>query len=137
MKKIQIEATVRGDTDKVWQYWTEPQHITKWAFASDDWEAPHAENDVLTGGKFLTRMSAKDGFSSFDFTGIYSEVIPKEKIAYAMDDGRTVTIAFEKVGEDAVKIVEEFEMESENTEELQREGWQAILNNFKKHAEGS
>jgi uncharacterized protein YndB with AHSA1/START domain len=137
MNKIKVEVTVNCSIDKVWEYWTGPEHITKWAFASDDWECPHAENDLREGGKFLTRMSAKDGSSAFDFTGTYTKIIPHEKIEYTMDDGRTVTIDFEKVDGEGVKISEEFEMESENSEELQRTGWQAILNNFKRHTENN
>ena len=136
MKKITVETIVKGSPEKVWKFWNEPEHITKWAFASDDWEAPHAENDPVTGGKFLTRMSAKDGSSSFDFAGTYTNVVPLQKMEYAMSDGRTVTINFETLG-DSVKVTEEFEMETENTEELQRSGWQAILENFKKHVESN
>jgi uncharacterized protein YndB with AHSA1/START domain len=137
MNKIKIEATVNESIDKVWEYWTKPEHVTKWAFASDEWECLHAENDLREGGKFLTRMSAKDGSSAFDFTGTYTKIIPHEKIEYTMDDGRTVTTDFEKVDGEGVKISEEFEMESENSEELQRAGWQAILNNFKRHTENN
>jgi uncharacterized protein YndB with AHSA1/START domain len=137
MNKIKIEATVNESIDKVWEYWTKPEHITKWAFASDDWECPHAENDLREGGKFLTRMAARDGSSAFDFTGTYTKIIPHEKIEYTMDDGRTVTIDFEKADGEGVKVIEEFEMESENSEELQRTGWQAILDNFKSHTENN
>ncbi len=135
MKKIKIETVVNSPIDKVWDSWTNPKHITKWAFASDDWEAPHAENDARTGGKFLTRMAAKDGSAAFDFTGTYTNVIPNEKIEYTMDDGRTVTADFQKVSDNSVKIVQEFEMEHENSEEKQRGGWQAILENFKNYTE--
>ena len=135
MQKIKIETVVNSNIDKVWEYWTNPDHIIKWAFASDDWECPHAENDLGEGKKFLTRMSDKDGSSSFDVVGTYTTVIPKEKIAYVMDDNRSVVTDFEKAGDNSVKIIQEFEMESENSEELQRNGWQAILDNFKKHVE--
>jgi uncharacterized protein YndB with AHSA1/START domain len=133
-QKITIETIVHASMDKVWDSWTNPTHITKWAFASDDWEAPHAENDVREGGKFLTRMAAKDGSAAFDFTGTYTKVIPNELIEYTIADGRTVSAHFEQVG-DSVKIVQEFEMENENSEELQRSGWQAILDNYKKYTE--
>ncbi len=137
MKKIIVEVTVDASIEKVWDYWTNPEHITKWAFADDSWEAPHAENDLKNGGKFLTKMSAKDGSSGFDFTGVYTNVVPLEKIDYTLDDGRTVSIDFQKIDDNSVKIVEEFEMENENTEELQRSGWQAFMNNFKKYTENS
>ncbi len=137
MQKIKVETIIKGDIEKVWKFWNEPEHITKWAFASDDWECPYAENDLKEGGRFLTRMSAKDGSSSFDFTGTYTKVVPFEKIEYIMDgaDARAGVITFEKVGEDAVKIIEEFDPENENPEEMQRTGWQAILVNFQKHIE--
>ncbi len=137
MKKIKIETIVNADIDKVWEYWNSPDHITKWAFASLDWECPYAENDLKEGGRLLTRMTAKDGSSSFDDTGTYTTVVPKTKIEYTMDDGRTVSIDFEEINTDSIKITEEFEMENENSEELQRNGWQAILDNFKKHAENN
>lgn len=134
--KIKVETTVSAPIEKVWEYWNEPGHITKWAFASDDWECPHAENDLREGGKSLVRMAAKDGSSSFDIISTYTTVVTNKKIEYTMDDGRTVAIDFEEEG-DSVKIVEEFEMENENSEELQRSGWQAILNNFKKYTESN
>lgn len=139
MQKIKVETIVKVDMEKVWKFWNDPEHITKWAFASDDWESPYAENDLKTGGKFLTRMSAKDGSVSFDLTGTYTNVIPNEKIEYTMDgeDTRTVAITFEKVGEDSVKVTEEFDPENINSEEMQRGGWQAILENFKKHVENN
>ncbi len=137
MKTIHVETIVHSPVEKVWEYWNTPAHITKWAFATDDWEAPHAENDLREGGKFMTRMSAKDGSVSFDFTGAYTTVVPYEKIEYTMDDGRTVSIVFEKIDESTTKLIEVFEMESENPEEMQRGGWQAILENFKKYTESN
>jgi uncharacterized protein YndB with AHSA1/START domain len=134
-KKIKIETIVSAPIDKVWKYWTEPEHITKWAFASDDWEAPYSENDLRVGGKFVTKMAAKDGSVSFDFGGVYTKVIPNERIEYTMGDGRTVSVWFEEVGENKIKVYNEFEMETQNSEEMQRAGWQAILENFKKHVE--
>ena len=136
MKKIKVETTISGDIKRVWEFWNAPAHITKWAFASDDWECPGAVNDLRVGGKFLTRMSAKDGSNSFDFTGKYTKVVPFEKIEYTSDDGRTVSVDFQKIGDNSVKITEEFELENVNPEKMQRDGWQTILNNFKKHTEG-
>jgi uncharacterized protein YndB with AHSA1/START domain len=135
-KSISIEAIVNAPIDKIWQYWNTPEHITKWAFASDTWEAPHAENDLRTGGRFLTRMQAKDGSGGFDFEGTYTHVAPNEVIEYEMDDGRKVTTVFSETT-DGVKVNTTFDLEHENTEEKQREGWQAILNNFKKYVENN
>lgn len=131
---ITVQTTVFAPLEKVWRQWTEPAHITKWAFASDDWEAPAAENDVRTGGQFKTVMAAKDKSASFDFTGQYTDVQEHTVIAYDMDDGRHVTIKFEQVPE-GTKVTETFDPEQENSLELQRSGWQSILENFKRHVE--
>lgn len=136
MKKITVETIVLKDIDTVWKSWNEPEHITKWAFASDDWECSHAENDLREGGKFLTRMSAKNKSEGFDFNGVYTKVVPNKTIEYIIDGGRTVVVNFEQIGPNSVKVIEEFEMEDINSEELQRAGWQSILENFKKHTEG-
>ena len=132
MQPITIETTVNAPIEKVWEYWNKPEHITKWAFASDDWHAPASENDVRTGGKFKTRMEAKDGSSGFDFEGTYTNVKENELIEYEMSDGRKVSVKFEQTPE-GVKITETFDPENENTPEVQRSGWQAILDNFKKY----
>ena len=134
MNTITIEATIKSTPERVWELWNDPKSITQWAFASDDWECPYAENDVRVGGKFLTRMSAKDKSAAFDFTGTYTEVLPQQKLAYTMDDGRKVTVTFDDLG-NSVHVVETFEPERENPAEMQRSGWQAMLNNFKKWAE--
>ncbi len=131
---ITIETIVSAPLSKVWECWNEPQHITKWAFASDDWEAPHAENDLQVGGKFVTTMAAKDKSASFDFGGVYTVVKDNESIEYDMDDGRHVKIEFTQVPE-GVKVIETFDPEEENPREMQKNGWQAILNNFKKYTE--
>jgi uncharacterized protein YndB with AHSA1/START domain len=132
--KITVETTVNASINKVWQYWTEPKHIEKWNNASDDWHTPHAENDLRVGGKFLSRMEAKDGSFGFDFEGIYSEVIPFEKIKYGLEDGREVEIMFNGKGQ-TTEVIEIFDAENENPIEMQKGGWQAILNNFKKYVE--
>ena len=131
---ITIETTVNAPIEKVWKMWNAPEHITKWATGSPDWHTPYAENDLRVGGKFLSRMSAKDGSASFDFIGTYDDVQTHKTIAYTMEDGRTAKIIFTALGKN-VKIVETFEAETENTPELQRAGWQTILDNFKKHVE--
>lgn len=118
----------------VWQTWNEPDHIIRWAFASDDWEAPAAENDLRTGGTFKTVMAAKDKSARFDFTGTYTEVREREYIAYTMSDGRRVQIAFAETPE-GVHITETFDPENENSIEVQRSGWQSILDNFKRYTE--
>jgi uncharacterized protein YndB with AHSA1/START domain len=131
---ITIEAAVKAPVAKVWELWNTPAHITKWNAASDDWHSPSSENDLRPGGKFSTRMEAKDGSFGFDFGGIYDEVIVNEKIAYTMGDGRKVTVIFEDQGGET-HVTETFEAESEHPADFQRAGWQAILNNFKKYAE--
>lgn len=131
---ITVETTIHAPIEKVWECWTDPKHIVNWAFASDDWEAPAAENDVRTGGKFKTVMAAKDKSASFDFTGVYTDVKNHELIEYDMSDGRHVQTVFEKTPE-GVRVVETFDPESENPLEMQRGGWQTILDNFKKYVE--
>lgn len=133
---ITINADISAPIEKVWQYWTEPQHIMKLAFADDTWEAPRAENDLRTGGKFFTRMQAKDGSAGFDFSGVYTEVKEYEVIAYEMDDGRQVRAEFSSTP-DGVHIEQTFQLEGQHSEEQQRSGWQAILNNFKSYVESN
>ncbi|HEY4390872.1 MAG TPA: SRPBCC family protein [Paenibacillus sp.] len=133
-ESITIETTVQTPVEKVWEYWTEPQHLTKWNSASDDWHTPKAENDLRVGGKFLTRMEAKDGSFGFDFGGVYDDVRINEFISYTMDDGRKVAITFVSQ-EDSTKVIEIFDAEATNPVEMQRAGWQSILDNFKKYCE--
>ncbi len=133
---VTVEATINAPVEIVWQLWTLPEHITKWNNASDDWHTPRAENDLRTGGKFLSRMEARDGSFGFDFSGVYDEVKTNERITYTLDDERKVNITFINEG-NTTKVVESFEAESENPIEMQRGGWQAILNNFKKYAEAN
>jgi uncharacterized protein YndB with AHSA1/START domain len=132
--KITIKANVNAPVEKVWKYWTEPKHITKWNNASDDWHSPFSENDLRVGGKFLSRMEAKDGSFGFDFGGIYDEVKLHETISYTLGDGRKVKITFIDRGNET-DIIEVFEAEDSNSIEMQQQGWQAILDNFKKYAE--
>jgi uncharacterized protein YndB with AHSA1/START domain len=133
-QKIIVEAIINAPISKVWENWTEPKHIMQWNNASDDWHTPHAENDLRVGGKFLSRMEAKDGSFGFDFEGIYSEVIPFKKIKYGLEDGRQVETIFTENGE-TTKVETTFDAENENPVEMQKDGWQAILNNFKKYVE--
>lgn len=131
---ITVQTKVNAPVEKVWKYWNEPEHITQWCAASDDWHAPHAENDLRKEGKFKTTMAAKDGSVSFDFEGEYTRVVPNKKIDYVMSDGRKVSITFSGDG-GTTDIKETFDPESTNPPELQRDGWQSILNRFKAHAE--
>jgi uncharacterized protein YndB with AHSA1/START domain len=131
---ITVEASINTPIAKVWSYWNEPEHIINWAFASDDWEAPVAANDLRVGGTFSTTMAAKDKSQSFEFGGVYTVVEEQAVIEYDMSDGRHVTVEFTQMPE-GVHVVETFDPESENSAELQRSGWQAILDNFKKYAE--
>ncbi|MDQ2862419.1 MAG: SRPBCC family protein [Bacteroidota bacterium] len=133
---ITVETAVNAPVNKVWEYWTKPEHITKWNNASEDWHTPHAENDLRAGGKFSSRMEAKDGSFGFDFGGVYDAVHTNEYIEYTLGDDRKVKINFTDEG-GKTKIVESFEPETENPEEMQKGGWQAILNNFKKYVEGN
>lgn len=133
-KAITIQATVNAPVEKVWKYWNEAEHITRWAFASPDWHTPKAENDLRVDGKFSTTMAAKDGSVSFDFAGIYTKVEKHNSIEYTMADGRKVKISFTAEG-NQTKVVETFEPENENPADMQQEGWQAILNNFRKYTE--
>lgn len=141
MQKIKVEAVINADIKKVWNCWNDTESIKGWAFASDDWECPDAENDLKVGGRFLTRMSAKDKSAGFDFTGTYTEVVPFTKIKYFMDkaddenENRECEITFTDLGNSTTKVEEEFDAEEVNSIELQKSGWNAILTNFKKLAE--
>jgi uncharacterized protein YndB with AHSA1/START domain len=131
---ITIETTVKLPIEKVWKYWTSPEHIIHWNNASEDWFTPKAENDLREGGKFLYRMEAKDGSAGFDFGGVYDDIKTNELITYTISDGREVKISFRTNGIET-KIAETFEVENTHPIEMQRTGWQSILNNFKKYTE--
>ncbi len=131
---IIIEVIVNAPIEKIFDFWTKPEHIVNWSYASDDWHTPTAENDLRKGGKFSSRMEAKDGSMGFDFGGVYDEVIQNKYIEYTLGDGRKVKINFTRKG-DQTEITESFEAENANSLEMQKAGWQAILNNFKKYTE--
>ncbi len=135
METIQIEAIVNSPVEKVWEYWTNNDHVTKWNHASDDWHCPKAENNLKEGGHFSYIMAAKDGSTSFDFNGTYSHIMPLKEINYELEGGRQVQVIFEKLSEKSTKVIEIFEAETENSLELQKNGWQSILDNFKTHTE--
>lgn len=131
---ITVETLVERSVEQVWDCWTKPEHITRWNFASDDWHCPSAENDLQAGGRFSSRMEARDGSFGFDFWGTHQVVEPLKRIESVMGDDRKMSVEFIDLG-GTTKIVEAFEAESQNPLELQQQGWQMILNNFKKHAE--
>jgi len=133
---ITIEATVNAPVEKVWKYWNQPEHITQWNHASDDWHSPSAENDLRVGGKLAARMEAKDGSMGFDFGGIYDAVTENEYIEYTLGDERKVKVWFTPQG-DTTKVKESFEAENTYPHEMQKSGWQAILDNFKKYTEAN
>ncbi len=131
---ITIENTVKAPAKKVWDLWTSPEHIKKWNSASPDWHTTRAENDLRVGGKFVSRMEAKDGSMGFDFGGVYDVVTLHEYIEYTLGDGRKVKNWYTAQGNDT-KVVVTFEAENSNPVEMQKGGWQAILDNFKKYVE--
>ena len=133
-EKITVETIINKPIETVWKSWTLPQNIINWSFASDDWHSPEAENDLKNGGKFRTKMSAKDESVSFDFEGEYTEIENYKTIKYTISDGRNVSVSFEDLQE-KTKVTETFEAENIHSLELQKEGWQAILDNFKKYTE--
>lgn len=135
-ERIVIEAVVNRSRSDVWTLFNLPEHITQWNFASDDWRCPRAENDLRVGGRLCSRMEAKDGSFGFDFEAIYDQVAPESQLAYTMPDGRKVETSFEDL-EEKTKIRTVFDPETENPLEMQRLGWQAILDNFKNYAESS
>ncbi|MES2829783.1 MAG: SRPBCC family protein [Bacteroidota bacterium] len=132
--KITVQTTVNADVKKVWDYYNQPEHITKWNFADPSWCCPSATNDLRPGGKYSARMEAKDGSFGFDFEGIYSEVEEGKSLIFGLEDGRQVAVSFKEDG-DQTDVVITFDAETEHSEEMQRGGWQAILDNFKKYTE--
>jgi uncharacterized protein YndB with AHSA1/START domain len=132
--KVEISATVNAPVAKVWEYWNAPEHITKWNSPHESWHSPRAENDLRVGGRFMARMEAKDGSMGFDFGGVYDEVTPNKLIAYTMDDKRAVRVEFIDNG-DSTTINESFDPEDQNPVDFQKQGWQAILDHFKRYTE--
>ena len=132
--KITVETVVKAGLNQVWNAWNNPADIKQWNSAQDDWHTTRSTVDLREGGKFTARMEAKDGSAGFDFEGTYSRVVPNKNIEYRMNDGREVTVEFvERAG--SVVVKETFDPETENPPELQRQGWQAILDNFRRHVE--
>jgi uncharacterized protein YndB with AHSA1/START domain len=134
--KVTVTATVNADVKKVWDYYTRPEHITRWNFADPSWHCPAASNDMRVGGKYSARMEARDGSFGFDFEAVYDEIVAGERFTYTMPNGRQATVVFRKNG-DQTDVNVAFDPETENPIEMQRGGWQAILDNFKKYAEAN
>lgn len=133
--KIKVAATINAVTNKVWDYYTQPEHITKWNFADPSWHCPTATNDMNVGGRYVARMEAKDGSFGFDFDAVYTEINKGENFTYEFG-GRLATVDFKETnGQTEVTVT--FDPETENSIELQRNGWQAILDNFKKYTEAN
>ena len=133
-RKISVKIKVNAPVDKVWKYWTEPKHITHWNFASPEWHSPSAKNDLREKGRFSYRMEAKDGSRGFDFEGVYERVEPQKRISYTLDDGRKTDVYFQEDG-NYTFVEETFEADMSHPAEMQKTGWQAILDNFRKHVE--
>lgn len=131
---ITVRASVNGSVETVWKHWTTPESITGWNFASDDWHCPRASNDLRKDGRFNYRMEARDGSEGFDFEGVYDKIISNQQIDYTLGDGRKVKITFMLNGK-KTEVIETFEAESINSIDLQRTGWQNIMDNFRKFAE--
>lgn len=134
LNPITVQTTIQAAIDKVWNYWTKPEHIVNWNFASDEWCCPKAINDLRPNGEFSWRMEAKDGSVGFDFKGYYEKVIEKKLITYRLEDGRFVKINFSEQGDEVI-LSETFDAEGTNSAVKQRAGWQAILENFKAYVE--
>ncbi|KHO45497.1 MAG: Activator of Hsp90 ATPase 1 family protein [archaeon GW2011_AR3] len=135
-EKITVDVVINAPIEKAWKFYTAPEHVIHWNNASDGWHTPKAVNDLRKGGKFSYRMEAKDGSAGFDFSGMYEEVRQHELIEYSLGDARKVKVIFSKSGAKTMVVVT-FDAETENSVELQRKGWQAILNNFKKYTESN
>lgn len=135
-QKLKVTAEIKAPIEKVWNAYTQPEHITKWNQASEDWYCPHAENDLKVGGKYNARMEAKDGSFGFDFEAVYDEVVDGEKLSYNMLDGRNATTEFISDGTNT-QVSTTFDPENQNPIEMQQGGWQAILNSFKNYVESN
>jgi uncharacterized protein YndB with AHSA1/START domain len=131
---ISIETIINSSIESVWSSWITPEDIVNWNFASDDWSCPRAKLEFKEGGKFNYRMEAKDGSMDFDFEGTFNLIKEFERIEYSLEDNRKVSISFSDTG-NGIKIVETFDAEDELSGEQQKQGWQSILDNFKKHVE--
>lgn len=134
---LTAEATINAPVEKVWEFWTNPKHIINWNKASDDWFTPWAENDLRQGGKFKSRMEARDGSMGFDFEGEYTNVVLYQVLESVLGDGRKVKVEFWPEGTQNTRVIESFEAEDMNSLDMQKQGWQAIMDNFKQYVEAS
>lgn len=132
-EKITVQATINENIKKVWDYYTNPQHIINWNFADPSWHCPSAENDMKIGGTYKARMEARDGSFGFDFEAIYSEIVFEKQFTYGFG-GREASVNFNELA-DKTEIIVTFDAENENPIEMQKNGWQSILNNFKEYTE--
>ena len=135
MTTVTVQSRIDKNVENAWTLWTSPEHITQWNFASPEWHCPKAEHELSVGGKLCYHMAAKDGSMAFDYTGTFTRIEPNKLLEHALDDGRKVSVQFEDLGQHT-QITEIFEVEDENSIDMQRQGWQAILDNFKRYAEG-
>lgn len=135
MEPITVQNTIEASIENVWALWTDPAHVKNWNFASNDWHCPRANSDFVVGGEFHYIMAAKDGSVEFDFCGTFTKIIDQSAIQIFLEDGREMNLQFITEGQ-ATKVIETFEPEEVNSLELQKQGWQAILNNFKAYVEG-
>jgi uncharacterized protein YndB with AHSA1/START domain len=136
MTQITVTTLIEAPIEHIWECWTNPDHIMEWNHASDDWHCPAATNDLTIGGTFSSTMSANDGSMSFDFEGIYTDIVENERIEYSLADDRHVSVTFEEEG-NKIRVTEVFDAENENPIEMQQAGWQAILDNFRDYTEAS
>jgi uncharacterized protein YndB with AHSA1/START domain len=133
--KIEVETTVAAPIQDVWRAYTTPEDIKQWNTASDDWHTTAASVDLRTGGAFSSRMEAKDGSMGFDFAGTYTKIVAHKSIEYSFGD-RTAQVEFDDTPQ-GVRVRVTFDAETTHSEDQQRGGWQAILDNFKRHVESS
>lgn len=134
--KITVETVVNADRERVWHAWNNPSDIEQWNAASDDWHTTRSSVDLREGGTFTSRMEAKDGSAGFDFEGTYTRIVPRERIEYRMSDGREVSVEFIDE-DDGVRVRNTFDAETENPPEMQRQGWQAIVDSFGRYVEAN
>ncbi|NBW03456.1 MAG: hypothetical protein EBR87_07070 [Cytophagia bacterium] len=131
---IEVQIQIRASVETVWDCFTNPKHIVHWNFASPDWHCPKAINDLREGGEFHYTMAAKDGSFEFDFWGTFQQIEDVKKLEIVLGDDRKMSVIFDSKGDETI-LTELFEPESENSIELQKAGWQAILSNFKNYVE--
>ena len=137
MNQLTVTTEINKPINEAWNFFNNPKHIVNWNFAHESWECPLAKNDLKVGGKLEVRMQAKDGSFGFDLVGIYDEIVENELIKYHFEDGRNIEIIFEKLSDNKTKVTENFDPENMNPLDFQKDGWQAILDNFKSYVENN